>query len=164
MMITRNNRRVLAVSALLTASALALSACGSSGATTATTASSGPTGASPGASTSSQVLPVTSNPIQNSATAQTMAITSVLVENNVDPTSGKITDDHLELALKNSGSTTLEGFEIYYTFKDSKTGATESYYAKLPASFTIAAGQTRLAHFDNTGATDHFPVNQYSLY
>ena len=40
----------------------------------------------------------------------------------------------------------------------------ESYYTALPATFTIAPGATRVAHFDATGATDHFPVNKYSLF
>jgi hypothetical protein len=35
---------------------------------------------------------------------------------------------------------------------------------KLPASFTVPANGDRTAHFDNTGATDHFPVNKYSIY
>jgi hypothetical protein len=41
---------------------------------------------------------------------------------------------------------------------------TENYYTALPADFTIPAGGTRTVHFDDTGATDHFPVNKFSLY
>jgi hypothetical protein len=112
---------------------------------------------------SSQVLPTTQNPISNSSTAQTLKINSVLVENNEDA-SGKAVDDHLEVALSNTGATPLTGFEVYYTFADSKTQESESYYAKLPAAFEIPANGQRVAHFDNTGATDHFPVNKFSLY
>ena len=36
--------------------------------------------------------------------------------------------------------------------------------ATLPDTFTIAAGATRIAHFDNSGAPDHFGVNDFSLY
>jgi hypothetical protein len=110
------------------------------------------------------VLPVAANPIVNNASAQTLAISSVLVENNADPTSGATVDDHLEIALKNTGSKELTGFEVYYSFTDPTAGTSESYYAKLPASFTIPAGGSRTVHFDNTGAPDHFPENQYSLY
>jgi hypothetical protein len=115
------------------------------------------------ASTGSQVLPVTDNPIRNTSTNQVLKIDSVLVENNVDA-AGNAADDHLEIALSNTGTTDLSGFEVYYTFADSITGATESYYFRLPDSFTIPAGGARTIHFDNTGTPDHFPVNEFSLY
>ncbi len=155
--------------ALLACGALALAACGggpsSAGAakTTTTTAPAGGNGKTTITGGGGQVLPVTSNPIHNSATAKTLRIDSVLVENNVDA-SGKAADDHLEIALANSGSTDLSGVEVYYTYTDPTAGTSESYYAKLPARFTIPAGGTRVAHFDTSGATDHFPVNKFSLY
>ncbi|MGD9795913.1 MAG: hypothetical protein AB7V43_20805 [Acidimicrobiia bacterium] len=118
----------------------------------------------PAASNNPQVvLPVKTNPISNASTAKTLTIDSVLVENNVGA-SGKVTDDHLEIAMTNTGKVDLTNVEIYYTFTDPATKATESYYTKLPASFTIAAGKQRVAHFDDTGATDHFPVSKFSLY
>jgi hypothetical protein len=172
----------VAVSAAL-AGGLFLAACGSSGSTaTPSTASSTTAAAAAGASTTAAaagasttaagagattaggpVLPVTANPITNSATAMTLSIDSVLVENNVDG-SGKTTSDHLEIALTNSGTTDLTGFEVFYTFTDPSTATTESYYAKLPDTFSIPAGGSRVAHFDDSGAVDHFPVNKYSLY
>ena len=109
------------------------------------------------------MLPVADNPINNTSTNATMTIQSVLVENNVDA-DGKTTSDHLEIAITNTGATDLGGFEIFYTFTDPTTANSESYYAKLPDTFTIAAGATRIAHFDNTGAVDHFPVNDFSIY
>ncbi len=112
----------------------------------------------------SQVLPVKSNPIANSATAEGLVIDSVLVENNEDPVTQKAVSDHLEVALSNTGSEELTDFEVFYVFTDRKTSATESYYAALPGAFTIGGGATRVAHFDATGATDHFPVNAFSLY
>ncbi len=68
------------------------------------------------------------------------------------------------IALANTGATDLAGFEIFYTFTDPTADATESYYFELPDSFTIPAGGRRIVHFDNTGAPDHFPVNEFSLY
>ena len=112
----------------------------------------------------SQVLPVTDNPITNDATAQTLKIDSVLVENNVDPDTGKAVDDHLEIAVSNTGTTELGGVEVFTTFKDPTAQQSESYYTKLPADFTIPAGGSRTVHFDNSGAIDHFPANKYSLY
>jgi hypothetical protein len=109
------------------------------------------------------VLPVASNPIVNSATAPTLKIDSVLVENNVDA-AGKTASDHLEIALRNTATTPLTDVEIYYTFSNPASGASESYYTKLPAAFSLPAGGTRVAHFDNTGAPDHFPVSKFSLY
>jgi hypothetical protein len=111
----------------------------------------------------SAVLPVPSNPITNTATAQTLKIDSVLVENNLDAT-GKAASDHLEVALSNTGTTDLGGIELFYTFTDPTTATTEHYYTKLPADFTVPAGGKRIVHFDDTGAPDHFAVNKFSLY
>ncbi|CAN5584725.1 hypothetical protein BH10ACT2_BH10ACT2_15560 [soil metagenome] len=109
------------------------------------------------------ILPVTVNPISNTSTNAIMTIQSVLVENNVDA-NGKTASDHLEIAIANNGTANLRGFEVFYTFTDPTTAISESYYVKLSDAFTIPAGATRIAHFDNTGAVDHFPVNDYSLY
>lgn len=147
---------------------IALAGCGggsSSNPSADSTSTTAPTGVTSDTSggTSSEVLPVSSNPISNTATAANLEIDSVLVENNVDA-AGKATDDHLEIALTNMGSTEHTGFEVYYTFTDPTAGVAESYYTKLPDSFTIPAGGSRVVHFDNTGATDHFPANKFSLY
>ena len=127
----------------------------SNGSSSKTTAASDGTG---------QVLPVTTNPIKNTSTVKALEISSILVENNVDPKTKKTTDDHLEVALKNTGNSALTNAEVFYTFTDTKTNDTENYYLKLPSSFTIPANNTRIAHFDNTGAVDHFPVSDFSLY
>ena len=151
--------------AVTAAAAVLLAGCGgsstsgsASGQSTSTTVATG------GATDTSQVLPVTDNPITNDATAETLKIDSVLVENNVDPDTGKTAEDHLEIALSNTGTTELSGVEVFYTFEDPTAKQSESYYTKLPADFTIPAGGTRTVHFDNSGATDHFPVNKFSLY
>ncbi|MBU3704283.1 MAG: hypothetical protein FGM42_07925 [Ilumatobacteraceae bacterium] len=160
---THTHRYRIAIAAVSIAGALLLASCSGSSSTNA----SPPASAAPGGTTATgtgAVLPVTSNPISNTATADGLHIDSVLVENNVDPTTGKDASDHLEIALSNTSTNTLGGIEIYYTFADSKTGVTENYYTALPADFTIPAGGTRSAHFDSTGATDHFPVNKFSLY
>lgn len=117
-----------------------------------------------GAAPPAPVLPVADNPIANRSTVQSLALESVLVENNVDPISGKAAADHLEIALRNSGSTTLATFEVFYSFSDPTAKVVENYYAKLPDSFTIPAGAASVVHFDDTGAPGHFPVNKYSLY
>lgn len=136
----------------------ALAACGGTSGSSST-----PTAAVTAAPGAGPVLPVKDNPISNTSTAQVLTIDSVLVENNVD-TAGAAVTDHLEISLTNTGTMDLTGLEIFYTFDDRTTGLTESYYAKLPDTFTIAAGSTRIAHFDNTGAADHFPVSDFSLY
>jgi hypothetical protein len=141
----------------------AIAACSSTDATGATQSTSTTAGASSGSS-SQQVLPVTSNPINNSSTAQTLQIDQVLVENNVSPITNKAADDHLEITLTNTGDSELGGFEVYTTYTDPTAKLSESYYTKLPSSFTIAPGATRVAHFDNLGELDHFAVNDYSVY
>ncbi len=153
---SRTTRTALAVG--VAAALLTLAACGGGQSSTATSGQRNSSATGAGA-----VLPVTSNPIANSSTAQALTIDSVLVENNEDA-SGSAVDDHLEIAVSNAGSAELTGFEVYYTITDPKTSETESYYAELPADFTIAPGDQRVIHFDNSGEPDHFPVNQYSLY
>lgn len=141
---------------------IALAGCGPASPTGSATGGNmtGGSGAAPAA----PVLPVADNPIANHSTVQSLAIDSLLVENNVDPTSGKAAADHLEIALRNSGSTALSTFEVFYSFSDPTAKVVENYYAKLPDSFTIPAGGTSVVHFDDTGAPGHFPVNKYSLY
>ncbi|MCB0993482.1 MAG: hypothetical protein KDB21_00225 [Acidimicrobiales bacterium] len=174
---TRRKIAAVALSALtLTGGAGFLAACGgssNSGATsaapTATAAATdtggtdGTTGSSGSQTGTDQVLPVDANPITNAATTQAFTIDNVLVENNEDA-SGNAVDDHLEITITNTSSADLTGFEVFYTYDDATDGLTESYYAQLPTDFTVAAGATRVIHFDNTSAPDHFPVNAYSLY
>lgn len=137
---------------------LALAGCG------AATSGSPQAGATPAANAVGQVLPVSSDPIKNASTVQALKITSVLLENNVDPATRTATDDHLEIALLNTGTSTLTGFEVYYTITDTGSNASESYYTKLPSTFTLPAGGTRVIHFDGKGLPDHFPVNKFGLY
>jgi hypothetical protein len=146
--------------AVALAAGLALAGCGAASSSSGS-ASTTPNGAT--ASDTSQVLPVADNPITNTATELALTIDAVLVENNVDE-AGKPVDDHLEFTLGNSGSTDLTNVEVFYTYTDPTSQSSESYYTKLPSSFTVPAGGTRVVHFDDTGATDHFPVNKYSLY
>lgn len=152
-------RAAMAAGAVVTVLALA-TACGGGNASSAgnTTPSSGGN-----ATSGSPVLPVQSNPIKNTSTTEALTIDSVLVENNEDA-SGTAVDDHLEISVTNSGGADLAGFEVYYTITDPKTSEAESYYTKLPTSFTVAPGASRVIHFDNSGEADHFPANQYSLY
>ena len=121
-----------------------------------------PVGATSRRASAGAVLPVASNPIKNAATARTLRIDSVLVENNVDA-AGKDVEDHLEVALSNTGSTPLSGLEFFYTFTDSVEDASESYHAEVPEA-SIPAGGELVVHFDNTGDPGHIPVNEYSLY
>ena len=158
--------RGLRLAAATVLAATALSGCGGSAAkartsTTDSTATSTAAGGAPG---TSQVLPVADNPISNVATSDGLKITSVLVENNEDPATKKTVDDHLEIALENTSASDLTGLEVYYSFADPTDKTTEGYYTKLPSSFTVPAGGTRIVHFENSSAVDHFPVNKYSLY
>ena len=152
--------RAVVIFTSLMAGVTALAGCGASSTPTSGT---DPAGNSSPVGNSSVVLPVTTNPITNSSTIQALKIESVLVENNLDST-GKAASDHLEIALVNTGQTELKAFEIFYTFTAQTKNITESYYTKLPESFTIPVGGQRIIHFDNTGALYHFPVSEFSLY
>lgn len=148
------------VAAVTLVAAMALAACGGSSSPT-TGAGEAPT--TTAAAGGGQVLPVQDNPISNDSTVDALTIDSVLVENNVDD-AGKAVDDHLEIALTNTGSSELAGLEVFSTFTEPTASASESYYAKLPRTFTIPSGGSRVVHFDNTGAEDHFPSNDFSLF
>jgi len=160
---SRNHRSLTARFAVLVLLAgIVLAGCGGSSSKSSNAASSGSSSANSSSGSGAQVLPVTSNPIHNTATVQTLKISKIIVENNVDK-SGKAVSDHLELVLQNSGTSPLSGFEVYYTVTDTKTNTSESYYTKVPASFSIPAGGSRTVHFDNTGQPDHLPINKFGL-
>jgi hypothetical protein len=157
------------VALLLTATVL----MAGTGATTARSSQASTPAASPAASptaggtcapaTEGIVLPVPANPIVNTATAPGLKIVEVKVEDNVDPATGKDAPDHLEIALSNESDQELSGFEVYYEITDLTTGAKEGYCTPLEG-FTLAPGEQRAVHFDRTGATDHFPDNEFSIY
>lgn len=109
------------------------------------------------------VLPATQDPIVNTATAATLAVTYAAAENNVDPATGKTIADRLELTLKNSGTAPLSGLEVYYTMTDAKTGKKEGYYQKL-TGLTLPAGQSSTVYFDGKQGTGHYPENTFSIY
>lgn len=153
-------RRSPRLAAALLAGGLVLAGCdsGSTSSDGGRTDAEAATAASPGAA----VLPVERNPISNSSTARTLRIDSVLVENNVDA-EGDDVEDHLEVALSNTGSTPLTGLEFFYTFTDPVEDVSESYYAEVPDA-SVPAGGSLVVHFDNTGEPGHVPVNEFSLY
>jgi hypothetical protein len=109
------------------------------------------------------VLPVASNPISNTSTEPGLKIEKVLVEDNVNPATGKDAPDHLEIALRNESDNEMSEFEVYYQITDLTTDAKEGYYSKLEG-FTIPAGGERVVHFDETGEPDHYLDNKFSLY
>ncbi|MEZ5258215.1 MAG: hypothetical protein R2705_15305 [Ilumatobacteraceae bacterium] len=121
----RIRRRVWGGAGLILA-ATTIAACGgssssSSSSTSAPAATDSAVSTQTPASVSDVVLPVTSDPISNPATAQDLVIDQVLVENNVDP-SGKDADDHLEDHRDDTGASELGGFEVFYTISDPTTG------------------------------------------
>ena len=110
------------------------------------------------------ILPVASgNPITNTATVPGFVIVSAIVENNTDPITKIITNDHLEVTLKNIATKDVTQFETYYSVKDLVTHVSDAYYTKL-TGFILKAGESRTFHFDNTGKVDHYRENNYSVY
>jgi flagellar basal body-associated protein FliL len=113
--------------------------------------------------TSTQVLPVNSNPIQNTSQQPGLVITAAAAENNVDPTTKQAIADRLQLSLQNTSSQTMSNLEVYYQMKDTKTGQTEAYHQVL-TGLQIAPGETKTVYFDNQSGEGHYPENKYSLY
>ncbi len=102
------------------------------------------------------------NQIKNAATTSGFSIVSGLVENNVD-TQGKITDDHLELLIKNTSAKDMTNFEAYYTVTDLLTNKTEGYYKQL-TGLVLKSGESKSIHFDGKSGVDHFGVNKNGIY
>lgn len=115
------------------------------------------------ANKSTQVVPVASNPIQNTSTQTGLSIINPVVENNTDPATGQAVADRLQFSIKNSSNQTMNNFAAYYTMTDTKTHQSENYYLKLNG-LTIDAGQTETVFFDSGSGAGHYPDNQYSIY
>jgi hypothetical protein len=98
------------------------------------------------------------NPIvETSAIILPVKIKDVRVEDNQ-------TADHLEITMRNTGTDTLSGFDIYFTITDKIDGSMEGYYVKLDG-LEIAAGKSATIHFDNELASpNHYIGNMNGLY
>lgn len=90
-------------------------------------------------------------------------ISEVLVENNVNPATGKDAPDHLEIILKSTGKADITNFSLYYTITDLVTKATQSYTMPL-SGFALKLGETKSVHVDTSGTAGHFRANPNSLY
>lgn len=163
------NKKLMAAGAAISIIA-ALASCSSNTSASVGAASSAAQGTqNSGAGTTqnnanpSVVLPVDTNPIVNNLTNLDLKIVNAAVEDLLDPVTGKAIDDRLMLTLKNTGSTELSNFEVFYQMTDVTTGATESYYQKLDG-FSLAAGSQDYVYFDNKTDPGHYPENQFSLF
>lgn len=90
-------------------------------------------------------------------------ISDVLVENNYDAVAKKDAADHLEVSLKNVGQQPVGNLSVYYTIKDLKTAAEQSYLLPL-TDFRVLPSETKPINIDITGETGHFGANPNSLY
>jgi hypothetical protein len=108
------------------------------------------------------------NPIAQQGKAGGPTIESAKVEDNFDPATKKSVSDHLEVAIKNPGTASLQGLQIFYSVKDSTTGKIESYYRNFEG-FNMPAGATTVLHLDDAGspntssASSHFRANPNAL-
>ncbi len=102
-------------------------------------------------------------PVPAPAPVNDFKITSVLVENNVNPATGKDAPDHLEILLRNTGTKDITDFSLYYTITDLVTNATQSYTVPL-TGFVLKAGASTSVHVDVSGDPGHFRANPNSLY
>ena len=113
--------------------------------------------------TTTQVLPVSSNPIQNTSEHPGLVITAADAENNEDPTTKQAISDRLQISLQNTSALPMSNLEIYYQMKDIKTGQTEAYHQVL-TGLQIPAKQTTTVYFDNQSGPGHYPESKYSIY
>ena len=117
----------------------------------------------PATTSSAQVLPIQSNPINNTSQQAGLVITAADVENNVDPSTKQAIADRLQLTLQNTSSQSMSNLEVYYQMKDVKTGQSEAYYQKL-TGLQLTPNESKTIYFDNQSGTGHYPENKYSLY
>jgi hypothetical protein len=110
-----------------------------------------------------QVLPVTSNPIQNTSAQSGLVIKSAAAEDNTDPATKQAIADRLQVTVQNTSAQTMSNMEVYYSMKDKKTGQVESYYQKLNG-LQLAPNETKTIAFDGAAGVGHYPENKYSLY
>lgn len=103
------------------------------------------------------------NPIDTTGAPAPFKISELLVENNVEPGTSKAAPDHLEIAVTNTGATSLTGFSLYYSFKDNDSGKVESVFRKLDGFSVPAGGEARI-NFDDGSVAGHFRANPNSIY
>ncbi|MFH0834650.1 MAG: hypothetical protein V2A63_04690 [Patescibacteria group bacterium] len=101
--------------------------------------------------------------IAPSVGAEGFVIKNILVENNVDPVTGKSASDHLEIFVQNTGTKPISDFTAFVTFTDLATNETQSYRIPLP-DFVLGAGETKSIHIDHSGAAGHFADNPNGMY
>ncbi len=102
------------------------------------------------------------NQIKNTATAQGIKISSIMVENNTDA-AGNAVSDHLQLTVQNVTGKTLSNFEAYYTVTDMASGKKEGYYKQL-TGFTLPPHGSSTVHFDGQSGPWHYGVNMHGVY
>lgn len=102
------------------------------------------------------------NQIKNTATAQGIKISSIMVENNTDA-AGNAVSDHLQLTIQNLTGKTLSNFEAYYTVTDVASGKKEGYYKQL-TDFTLPPHGSSTVHFDGQSGPGHYGVNMHGVY
>ena len=133
-------------------------------ATTPTAAPASPAAtSSPASSNPEDVVPgLYPNPIKNTATAQGLKISAILVENNTDA-AGNAVSDHLQFTLQNLTSKTLSNLEAYYTVTDTANGKKEGYY-KVLDGLSIPPHGSATVHFDNQTGYGHYAANIRGIY
>lgn len=147
--------------AIVAVAAIAIVASAMGGATKP--AAPGPAATTSSSSGGAAILPISTNPITNNSSAAGLTVVSAKVEDNVDPSTQQPIADRLQVQLKNTSSSTLTGFEIFYTMKDVTTQKTESYYVPL-TGVSLAVGAETTVYFDNETGAGHFPENKFSIY
>ena len=90
-------------------------------------------------------------------------IKEILVENNYDPIAKKDADDHLEIFLKNTGSSDITNMQVFYSITDLVTNKKQSYIVPL-TGFSLKAGSTESVHIDSKQGANHFKDNPNSIY
>ncbi len=165
------NRSMTTVTVAMIAGGALLAGCSSTSSGTSATdklgaamaAASASPNQSPSGTGTPMLLPVQADPIVNTSPAPVLQVLQAVAENNVDPATGNVIGDRLQLTLHNSGATALTGFEVYYTMTDAVTKASEHYYQRL-AGLSIPAGSSNTIFFDGKSGAGHYAENQFSIY
>ncbi len=111
---------------------------------------------------STQVIPVSNNPINNKS-EQSGLVVKAAAEDNTDTQTKQAISDRLQITMQNTSGQTMSNMEVYYSMKDKKTGQVESYYQKLNG-LVLSPNEIKTIAFDNGTGAGHYPENKYSLY
>jgi len=93
-----------------------------------------------------------------------LKIDKILVENNVDPITKKITSDHLEVFATNTTNSLISDLTLYYKDIDNSGAVAPQAYIIHLTGLTLQPNKETSIHVDLSWKPGHFRANPNSMY